>query len=258
MQILTNLVGNAVKFTESGSVTLEVSRLRVEASGLCHVLFRISDTGIGIPDDRLADLFQPFSQVARGYTRAYQGAGLGLAIAMRQVRLLGGAMSVSSEEGEGTEIAVTLPLGCAADERDRAERIKALAARNDLGLRVLLAEDDPVSRYAAVRMLQRLGCVVTEVDNGQSALAVLLREDVDLVLMDIQMPGMDGVQATRILRTDPAFGSKSDIPVVALTAYAGQDDANTFADAGMNMHIAKPVHLEDLVEVIVRCVSKPL
>ena len=254
MQILNNLVGNAVKFTESGTVTLEASPLRTEADGRCRVLFTVMDSGLGIPDDRLRELFEPFSQIARGFTRSYQGAGLGLAITRRLVKLLGGFMCVSSEEGIGTEMAVVLPLARITGLEDRTERIRALAGRNDLGLRVLLAEDDAVSRFAAARMLQRLGCVVTEADNGQGALEALLQQEFDLVLMDIQMPLLDGVQATRILRTDPAFRASSDIPVIALTAYAGQNDAAHFAEAGMDMHITKPVRLENLVEAIVRCI----
>ncbi len=254
MQILNNLVGNAVKFSESGTVILEASQLRTGSDEHCRVLFTVKDTGIGIPDDRLKELFEPFAQIARGFTRSYQGAGLGLAISKKLVRLLGGVMCVVSEEGAGTEMAVALPLACFRGLEDRTEKIKSLAARNDLGLRVLLAEDDAVSRFAASRMLQRLGCVVTETDNGRAALEALLREEFDLVLMDVQMPLMDGVQATRILRTAPEFRHTADIPVVALTAYAAAHDAENFAEAGMNMHLAKPVLIENLVEAIVCCV----
>ena len=128
-----------------------------------------------------------------------------------------------------------------------------MAAGNDLGLRVLLAEDDPVSRYAAARMLQRLGCIATEVDNGREALEKLKEGEFDIVFMDIQMPLLDGVQATRIIRSSPEFHGKSDIPVVALTAYA--DEVERFVQAGMDMHIAKPVRMEDIVDAVVRCVT---
>ena len=254
MQILNNLVGNAVKFTDSGTVTLEASALRSWADGCCRVLFTVADAGIGIPEDRLRELFEPFAQIARGFTRSYQGAGLGLAITRKLVRLMGGVMCVSTEDGIGTEMAVVLPLACATSLEDRTERIKSLAARNDLGLRVLLAEDDAVSRFAATRMLQRLGCVVTEADNGQAALETLLGQEFDLVLMDVQMPFMDGVQATRILRTASEFRHAADIPVVALTAYAAANDVENFAESGMNMHLAKPVRMENLLEAIVSCV----
>ena len=254
MQILNNLVGNAVKFTESGVVTLEASPLRTGADGCCRVLFTVTDAGIGIPDDRFRELFEPFAQIARGFTRSHQGAGLGLAITRKLVRLLGGVMCASSEDGLGTEMAVVLPLACATYLEDRTERIKSLAARNDLGLRVLLAEDDAVSRFAATRMLQRLGCVVTEADNGQAALEALIGQEFDLVLMDVQMPFMDGVQATRILRTAAEFRHVADIPVVALTAYAAAHDTENFVEAGMNMHLSKPVRMENLLEAIVSCV----
>lgn len=253
MQILNNLVGNAIKFTQSGTVTLEAMPLQSGSYGRCRILFMVSDSGIGIPDDRLRGLFEPFSQVARGFTRSYQGAGLGLAITRKLVKLLGGTLSVASEEGCGTEIAVGIPLGCVAGTEDRTERIKAVSMRNDLGLRVLLAEDDAVSRFAAARMLQRLGCVVREVENGLAALEALLQEEFDIVLMDIQMPMLDGVQAVRIIRSDPEFLSVSDIPVVALTAYAEDGDMEHFADAGMDMHIAKPVRMENVVEALLRC-----
>ncbi|GAB6110337.1 response regulator [Desulfomicrobium salsuginis] len=251
LQILNNLVGNAIKFTQSGAVSLEALAMPPDASGRCRILFTVADTGIGIPDGRLADLFEPFSQVAQGFTRQYQGAGLGLSITKKLVRLLGGSLSVSSEPGTGTEIGVCLPFGCVPTEEGRAERIRELAACNDLGLRVLLAEDDPVSRFAATRMLQRLGCIVTEVDNGRAALEKLVEGDFDIVFMDIQMPYLDGVQATRIIRSSPEFHGKSDIPIVAITAYANETDR--FTQAGVTMHIAKPVRMEDVVEAIVRC-----
>ena len=256
MQILNNFVGNAIKFTESGTVTLEASALRPWPDGCCRTLFTVVDSGIGIPDDRFGELFEPFGQIARGFTRAYQGAGLGLAISKKLVQLLGGTMCVVSEKGAGTEIAVALSLACATSLEDRTERIKSLAARNDLGLRVLLAEDDAVSRFAATRMLQRLGCVVTGAENGQAALEALLRQEFDLVLMDVQMPFMDGVQATRILRTSSEFRHAADVPVVALTAYAAPHDVENFTEAGMNMHLPKPVRMENLLEAIVRCVIK--
>jgi PAS domain S-box-containing protein len=253
MQILSNLVGNAVKFTQTGTVSLEASTLPPDASGRCRVLFTVADTGIGIPDGRLTDLFEPFSQVAQGFTRQYQGAGLGLSITKKLVRLLGGTMSVASEQDRGTEVGVCLPFGFVPTQDGREERIRSMAAGNDLGLRVLLAEDDPVSRYAAARMLQRLGCIATEVDNGREALEKLVEGDFDIVFMDIQMPVLDGLQATRILRSSPEFHGRSDIPVVALTAYA--DEAERFAQAGMDMHIAKPLRMEDIVDAIVRCVT---
>ena len=253
LQILSNLVGNAVKFTQSGEVTLEASALPPDTTGRCRILFSIEDTGVGIPDERLAELFEPFSQVAQGFTRAYQGAGLGLTITKKLVHLLGGSMRVASEQGAGTEVVVCIPFGCIPDAKERAERIKSMAAGNELGLRVLLADDDPVSRFAATRMLQRLGCIVTEADNGRDALEKLAENDFDIVLMDIQMPFLDGVQATRIIRTSPEFHDKRNVPVVAMTAYA--DGSGQFAAAGMNMRIIKPVRLEEIVEAIVRCVT---
>lgn len=255
-QILNNLVGNAVKFTAHGSVTLEVSTLASDRSGRCRILFTVTDTGQGIPDTRLQELFIPFSQVAQGFARSYQGAGLGLAITKRLVDLLGGTLSVASEEDTGTTICVAIPFAPMSQHEKRPEQIRAMAACNDLGYRVLLVEDDPVSRFAAGKMLQRLGCVVTEADNGHTALDQLRAFDFDIVFMDIQMPWMDGLEATRILRTHPDFQSKADLPVVALTAYTAETDMDQFAAAGMDRYIAKPVLQKDLIEALIRCVME--
>lgn len=255
-QVMDCLAGNAVKFTESGKVTLEISSIPAAPDGMLRILFVISDTGIGIPDERLPHLFEPFSQVAEGFTRAYQGAGLGLAIVKRLVSSMGGNMSVCSEQGFGTSVCVSLPFGRVPLGESRQERIKALAARNDLGFRVLLAEDDPVSQFATTRQLERLGCVVVAVDNGQDALERLLSADFDIVLMDVQMPLLDGMQATRIVRASSEFRRKSSIPVVALTAYTLDEDVRKFREAGMDMHIAKPVHMENLVEAMMQCIME--
>ena len=253
-QILNNLVGNAVKFTTHGSVTLEANLLPSDQTGRCRVLFTVTDTGQGIPDTRIEELFTPFTQVAQGFSRAYQGAGLGLAITKRLVNLLGGTMSVLSEEGKGSAFCVAIPFALMNQQETRPERIKAMAARNDLGYRVLLVEDDPVSRFAAYRMLQRLGCVVTEADNGHAALDQLRANDFDIVFMDIQMPWLDGLETARIVRSYPEFQSKTTLPIVALTAYTTDTDVRRFTAAGMDMHIAKPIRFEDLVEALLRCV----
>lgn len=253
-QILNNLVGNAFKFTETGSVVLDAMVLPHARDGQCRILFTVSDSGIGIPDNKLPRLFNPFSQAAEGFTRSYQGAGLGLAIVKRLVDLMGGTLSLCSEQDVGTSVCVSLPFGLISLGQSRQERIKALAGRNDLGFRVLLAEDDPISQFAAIKQLERLGCLVTAVDNGQAVLEKLLEEDFDILLMDIQMPFLDGMQTARIIRTSAEFRKVASIPIVALTAYALDAGGNKFQEMGIDLFISKPVRLESLVEAILKCV----
>lgn len=253
-QILNNLVGNAIKFTEAGSVVLDAMMLPHAQGGQCRILFTVSDSGIGIPDDKLPRLFNPFSQAAEGFTRSYQGAGLGLAIVKRLVDLMGGTLSLCSEHEVGTSVCISLPFGLISSGQSRQEKIRTLAERNNLEFRVLLAEDDPISQFAAIKQLERLGCRVTAVDNGQAVLEKLLLEDFDILLMDIQMPYLDGLQTAKIIKTSSKFRKIASIPIVALTAYVLDADGNKFQEMGIDLLISKPVRLESLAEAILQCV----
>ncbi len=249
-QVLMNLVGNALKFTSAGQVCAEAWALSPLRPGRCRVFFCVSDTGAGIPDDKLSLLFKPFSQAHEGYARTHQGAGLGLSICKRLVDLMGGNMSVISEPGVGTSIAFSLAFH--VDEgRVRPEPARSAATGGALkGKRVLLAEDDPVSALAGRAMLEKQGIEVTHVQDGQRVLDALARDEFDLVLMDVQMPVMDGVEATRAIRAGRAGEKARGIPVVAMTAYAMTGDRDGFLQAGMNAYVAKPIGLDELLRVI--------
>ncbi len=251
-QIINNLIGNAFKFTKQGHVSLEVHPLPPVTPGTTRVLFAISDTGIGIPEDKFETLFQPFTQVSEGYRREYQGAGLGLSICKRLVELMGGSISVESEVGVGTTMHFCITFGL--PERAEVSHASETAQQKPLPrhLTILLAEDDAVNRIATFKLLERLGHTVLAVDDGLQALEEVRKASFDLVLMDIQMPEMDGVAATKAIRQGLAGLDKADLPIVALTAYAMAGDREIFLEAGMNDYLTKPVELVALWGVLDR------
>jgi PAS domain S-box-containing protein len=254
-QVLTNLIGNAFKFTTTGSVTVEAYPLPPHNPHDVRVLFTVADTGCGIPDEDLVRLFKPFTQVSQGYRRNAQGAGLGLSICSRLVQLMGGSIAVDSQPGVGTTIFFCITFASAqalACQLDRSDRHGPAAA----GLRVLLAEDDHVTRLAGRRLLEKAGHSVTVAVDGRQALEALAAEAFDLVLMDIQMPVMDGLEAVKTLRTDPAFAAKAGIPVIALTAYAMTGDKETFLAAGLDGYVTKPFSMDELGRVIKNVLDK--
>lgn len=253
-QVVVNLVGNSVKFTRTGSVRVAVSLLpHKNADGKSMVCFCISDTGIGIPDDKVGHIFNPFTQVDGTYTRKHGGAGLGLGIVRRLVDLLGGTLCVDSKLGEGTSILFTcwVELPECAGEQTCVNPQEALPQ----GLEVLLVEDDRVNRLTATRFLQRLGCRVTSSENGREAVEKMEKQHFDCVFMDIQMPVMDGITATRAIREmdDPA---RRKVPIVALTAHAMVGDRESFLKAGMNSYLSKPLDIDALSRVLLEMLQE--
>jgi PAS domain S-box-containing protein len=250
-QILFNLVGNAVKFTETGSIEVRGWPLDSGAAdGAVRLLFEVSDTGIGIPEDKVGAVFDPFTQVDGSSTRKYQGTGLGLGIVRRLVGLMGGAISVDTREGEGTVIYFTIqaspaeiPDTPAGDPASRAE---------GGGLSILVAEDERVNRVVVQRILEKLGHRAECVGSGEEAIRVLRERSFDLFLSDIQMPGLDGVATTRFIRTELGL----DIPVIALTAHAMQGDRDRFIEAGMNGYVSKPFEIDRLQQEIERVLGE--
>ncbi|MFH1914656.1 MAG: PAS domain S-box protein [Pseudomonadota bacterium] len=251
-QVVSNVVGNALKFTQSGSVTVEVTDLTPLAPGQCRVLFSMADTGPGIPDDRLDSLFQPFTQMDAGWNRPYQGAGLGLSITKRLIELMGGTMCVESRMGVGTTVYLSLSFDVAAQRAkthpDTAQKdVPPLRA-----LRVLLAEDDRVSGIAARRHLEKAGCTVTLCTDGQQTLDALRSDEFDVVLMDVHMPVLDGVNTTRAIRRGEVGEANTHVPIIALTAYAMSGDRARLLAEGMDGYVAKPVEAQALHDELVR------
>lgn len=256
-QICSNLLGNAIKFTESGHVCLEAYLLPPLHEEQTRVLFSVSDTGIGISDAMLDDIMAPFVQAESDYRRRYQGAGLGLAITKRLVELMGGNMSIVSEEGRGTTVYCCLSFGTVVTAEDQTEEFThpQAPARS---LKVLLAEDDLVSQISTMKLLQKAGYTVTAVEHGKQALDALRKEPFDIVLMDIQMQVMDGIDATRAIRGGEAGRARSGIPIVALTAYAMTGDKDKFLAVGMDGYLSKPVVLENLLQTLERVMQRRL
>lgn len=249
-QIVLNLAGNAIKFTTSGEVRLEACAQPEAESGRVRLSLAVSDTGIGIPTEKLAAIFEPFTQADVSHTRAYQGAGLGLSIVERLVALMHGTVSIDSEPGVGTIVLCTLLLETAGAPGDKT--MASAPNRPERTLRLLLVEDEPVNRLAEGKILRREGHTVLEAESGQEALEVLAREPVDAVLLDIQMPGMDGLQTLAAIRHGTKDGLWPPVPVIALTAYAMSGDRERFLAAGMDGYLAKPVEHCKLLQVLDR------
>jgi PAS domain S-box-containing protein len=247
-QILFNLVGNALKFTEQGAVHVSLAPLAPLKPGEARVLFSVSDTGIGIPEHKFKDLFQPFSQVDGSYTRAHQGAGLGLVIVRRLVALMGGNIDVESKIGQGTTVHVVLPFALPTPNLSESTHAALATEEPKKHLNILLAEDDPLNQLFMKTMLKKLGHVVTLAQNGKEALDFLEQNDFDCILMDIQMPVMTGVEATSAIRSSPDLGLKKDILIIAVTAHTQPGDRETFLEAGMDDYLGKPVRMQDLQE----------
>jgi PAS domain S-box-containing protein len=256
-QVLINLIGNAVKFTEVGHVALKIEPAAKWPED-AMVRFEVTDTGIGIPPDRIDRLFQSFSQADSSTTRKYGGTGLGLAISKRLVELMGGQICVTSGAGEGSTFWFSVPLppsDTADSEIAPSEAAVDLQARNALlkGRRVLLAEDNRVNRMLVQEILRRVGAECCAVKNGLQALQAIDRERFELLLMDCQMPEMDGFETTRQIREMERAGElRGHLPVIAMTANALKGDRERCLQAGMDHYISKPFEPAALLELIGR------
>jgi PAS domain S-box-containing protein len=249
-QVLVNLIGNAIKFTARGKVQLDITAGAPGTEGV-PVRFTVRDTGIGIAPDKLDSIFDAFSQADTSTTRKYGGTGLGLTITQRLVTLMGGQLRVLSQPGQGAtfEVALTMGLAPSVPEPRPAPTARAGPAAVDPGaaLRVLLVEDHPVNQKLATHLLQRWGHRVTLAQNGQEALdAVGSGQDFDLLLMDMQMPLMDGIEATRQIRALEAQRGWRAVPIIAMTANAMQGDRDECLAAGMNDYLSKPMRPDEL------------
>ncbi len=239
-QVLLNLIGNANKFTETGGVTIKVSQDQVESGDLL-LRFDVVDTGIGIAPADQQRLFQAFVQAESNTTRKFGGTGLGLAICKQIVEAMGGAIWVDSEVGRGSTFTFTCPL--ALGDRARADLIVAESSTPDIGhlspMRILIAEDNPTTQMLVQTMLERDGHMVVTADNGAEAVKAATAEDFDIVLMDMQMPVMDGPEAMQAIRK--LTGPIATRPIIALTADAIRSHRQKYIDAGANVIVTKPI-----------------
>ena len=247
-QVLVNLAGNAVKFTERGRVRVEVEAAGAGESGV-ELRFAVEDTGIGIPREKHEQIFEAFVQVDGSMTRRYGGTGLGLAISSRLVALMGGCLWVESEPGRGSIFRFTVKLGLAVPPPAQAPARKPAAAATERRLRVLLVEDNAVNQRLARLLLEKQGHTVTVAGDGREALRALESEPFDLVLMDVQMPHMDGLEATRAIREREKETGRR-VPVVAMTAHALKGDRERCLEAGMDGYISKPIRADELLEAV--------
>ncbi len=258
-QILTNFLSNAVKFTERGGVTLHASRLAAAADDRISVRFTIEDTGIGMDTAALAQLFQPFHQVDVSPTRRFEGTGLGLAICKRIARLLDGAITATSAPGKGSVFALEVPLQIGNAEQlsriDNSVGVDATGAHGDLhGLRVLLVEDNDINQEVASDILRSFGIHVSVAGDGSAALVSLREQPCDIVLLDVQMPVLDGYRTARAIRSDSTLPQP---PIIAMTANAMQGDRERCIAAGMNDYIAKPIEPARLIAALQRWIPRP-
>ena len=253
-QVLGNLLGNAIKFTQQGSVSLAVVEEK-RGGSTATLRFSVSDSGMGMSEQELARIFQPFVQGDSSITRQFGGTGLGLAISKRLVNLMGGDISVRSEPGKGSCFSFTLSLARDTSPASDEEQTEYQAKVSFRDVRVLVADDQPLNQAIVKEMLEQVGIEVDLVDNGQLALerlSGLPAEHYDAVLMDIQMPVMDGIAATEALRRKPGLGA---LPVIALSAYTMAHERKRFFSAGMNDHIGKPFQAADLYATLARWVT---
>jgi signal transduction histidine kinase/ActR/RegA family two-component response regulator len=255
-QVLINLVSNALKFTEHGEVTIRVSVEEMNENQ-ADLQFTVSDTGIGIAEDKLLKIFDAFVQADGSTTRKYGGTGLGLSIVSQIVSRMGGKAWVESREGQGSQFHFTGQFALSVEEAEIVPSGSDLSPTASLirPLQILVAEDNVVNQRVAIRMLEKLGHTVTLVSNGREALDSCGRTHFDVVLMDVQMPEMDGFEATSRIR-ESERNTGFHLPIVAMTAHAMVGDRDRCLAAGMDDYISKPIHAEALAGILTTLIAK--
>lgn len=249
-QVLINLLGNAVKFTEEGNITLKCS-VEAEDDECVTLLFSVCDTGIGISKENLNTLFTKFTQADASITRKYGGTGLGLAISKQLVELMGGEIAVESEKGVGTTLSFILTLKRTVEESDSPETLPDVETVQE-NLKILLVEDNDVNRFVAEKMLSSINLSADIAVDGSKAVDALSKIDYDIVFMDMQMPVMDGITATKTIRDSDSNVINHNVHIIAMTANAMKGDSERCIEAGMNDYISKPISVKDISNAIDR------
>jgi signal transduction histidine kinase/CheY-like chemotaxis protein len=249
-QVLMNLIGNAIKFTDYGSVTLSVSGDGAADRDQVELSFAVTDTGIGVPQYRQVEIFHSFTQADGSITRRYGGSGLGLSIVRSLVGLMGGEVQVQSEPGKGSVFSFTARLKPAVGAVPEPARTETARFAGSGPVKVLVAEDIETNQVLMKQLLERRGHRVTVVRDGSEAVQALAAEPYDVVLLDVQMPGMDGLEATRIIRDPGSPVLRHDVPIIAVTAHALSDDRARCLAAGMDDYLVKPVVPVQLYRVV--------
>jgi CheY-like chemotaxis protein len=251
-QVIKNLVSNAIKFTEQGFVRVHVQAEENDEDTL-RLNFTVADSGLGIPKSKQKDVFSAFTQLDPSYSKKFAGMGLGLAISKSLVEGMGGEISVESTKGKGSTFRFYVTCGIVTEEQELT--VPSITLHDLPPMTILIVEDNEVNRLFLRRALVTAGHKVGEAENGRHALAKLKDSHFDLVLMDIQMPEMDGVEATRRIRSGKH--GRADIPIIALTAYAMKGDREKFLENGMDGYVTKPVDFGELAKTIAEVSGKP-
>ncbi|PBQ34514.1 hypothetical protein CNR22_22940 [Sphingobacteriaceae bacterium] len=249
-QILLNLVGNALKFTEKGGITIGCE-LKKETKRSQTLQISITDTGIGMDAEYVKKIFTKFSQEDLSTSRKYGGTGLGMVITQELIHLMNGTISVKSKKNEGTTVTVELTLPLGDETKIVQEQVMFEGHKNHEPIRVLLAEDNEFNRLTAIKILERSNCVVAEAENGQQAVDLLRKKRFDVILMDLQMPVMDGIEATKVIRNELKLAT----PIIALTANAFKNEISNCLNVGMNDCVTKPYEEKLLVDSIFKQVE---
>ncbi len=251
-QILYNLIGNAIKFTEEGRVSLTITLAKQINESLITLEATVADTGIGIPEDLKSDLFEPFTQIDSPQHGKYQGTGLGLSIVKKLVEKMGGTVLLQRNNCNGTTVKFSLVVGKAESPTQKLQDTKQrpVLTSPNRRLSTLIVEDEKINQQILQAILKKLGHKSRVAENGQAALAKLKEDHFDILLMDVQMPQLDGIETAKIIRSSKEYDAYKDTPILALTAYAMAGDKDRCLKAGMNGYISKPVDIKNLARLL--------
>ena len=256
-QILFNLTDNAIKFTEQGSVIVRLELIGVNPDHV-KLHFEVEDTGMGLSEDDCKRIFTAFEQADDSISRKYAGTGLGLALCKRLLQIMGGQIGVNSQKGAGSTFWFSVELPKVTDlamlsKVNTTKEIEAILRAEFSGKRILLVEDNSINQLTLRLHLEQAGLSVDLVEDGKMAIEIAKHHNYDLILMDLQMPNMNGIEATKVIRTMPGY---AQTPIVAVTANAFDEDRMMCLEAGMNDHIGKPVLAESLYQTVYRHLSR--